>query len=205
MEIISLISRDYRSNTHLAVSGKKCAIIDPGLEKFIIENALQRYGLEPVAILLTHGHFDHIFSLDLIREKYNIPVYVHAEDREMLTDSVKNAYSYFFGTSFRQKDADKEFINGDKIAVGDEFLTVFHTPGHSKGSTCFWCDKILITGDTLFAEGIGRTDLHGGDYQVLMNSLSVIRNMENAKDIIIYPGHGGTERLTRAIDNVLYY
>lgn len=205
MEIVSLISRDYRSNTHFAVSGKKCAIIDPGLEFSVIENTLRARGLEPLAVLLTHGHFDHIFSLDLIREKYGIPVYIHAEDREMLTDSAKNAYSFFFETSFTQNDADKTFVNGDKIPVGDEFLTVIHTPGHSKGASCFSCDKILITGDTLFAEGIGRTDLYGGDYRIIKESLSMMRNIENGKDIIIYPGHGRSERLTRALDNALYY
>ncbi len=205
MEIISLISRDYRSNTHLAVSARKCAIIDPGLENTVIENAITKHGLDPVAILLTHGHFDHIFSLDLIREKYNIPVYIHTEDSEMLTDSMKNAYSFFFGSCFTQNNADKTFSDGDKIAIGNEFLTVIHTPGHSKGSSCFLCDKILITGDTLFAEGIGRTDLYGGNYQTITKSLSEMRNIKNAKEITIYPGHGGTEMLPRALDNVLYY
>ena len=205
MEIISLISSDYRSNTHLAVSDKKCVIIDPGFEESAINNAMIEYGLKPMAILLTHGHFDHIFSLDLLREKYNIPVYIHAEDREMLADSKKNAYSIFFNADFSRKDADKTFLDGDKIAVGDEFLTVVHTPGHSKGSSCFLCDKILVTGDTLFAEGIGRTDLHGGDYQVIAKSLSTLRNIKNGNDIIIYPGHGRKERLMRALDNVLYF
>ena len=205
MEIVTLISRDYRSNTHFAVSGKKCAIIDPGLDFSVIENALITHGLEPSAVLLTHGHFDHIFSLDLIREKYGIPVYIHAEDREMLADSLKNAYSFFFGSSFEQKDADKVFINGDKIPVGDDFLTVIHTPGHSKGSSCFFCDNILITGDTLFAEGIGRTDLYGGDYGCIKESLFNLRNTQNFADVTIYPGHGRAEKLMRALDNVLYY
>ncbi len=205
MEIISLISPDYRSNTHLAVSNGKCIIIDSGLDVSVIENSITEHSLKPVAILLTHGHFDHIFSLDLIREKYDIPVYIHAEDREMLTDSMKNAYSFFFGANFRQKDADRTFVNGDKIAIDNEYLTVIHTPGHSKGSSCFLCDKILITGDTLFADGIGRTDLHGGDGQIISASLSNLKNIENAKEITIFPGHGGAEKLTRALDNVLYF
>lgn len=205
MEIISLISSDYRSNTYLAVSGEKCAIIDPGLEANIITNEITKHNLVPLAILLTHGHFDHIFSLDLIREKYGIPVYIHADDREMLTDSIKNAYSFFFGTDFAQKDSDKTFLDGDKIAIGDEFLTAIHTPGHSKGSSCFLCDDLFITGDTLFAEGIGRCDLYGGDYQTISKSLFNMRNIENAKEITIYPGHGAPERLARALDNVSYY
>lgn len=205
MEILSLISRNYCSNTYLAVSGKKCAIIDPGLESAVIENAIISHSLEPVAIILTHGHFDHIFSLDILRDKYNIPVYIHAEDREMLTDSVKNAYSFFFADDFDQKDAEKTFVNGDEIPVGNEFLTVVHTPGHSKGSSCFLCGEILVTGDTLFADGIGRTDLHGGDYQVIKKSLSSMREIENSEKIVIYPGHGRSERLVKALDNVLYY
>ena len=205
MEIISLISRDYRSNTLLAVSGKNCAIIDPGLEENVIEDAIIKNELIPTLIVLTHGHFDHIFSLDLLRDRYKIPVYVHANDNEMLTDSEKNAFSFFFGASFEQKAADYTFVNGDKIKIGDEFLTVIHTPGHSKGSSCFMCDNILVTGDTLFAEGIGRTDLHGGDPQAIFKSLTGMRNIENASDITIYPGHGSPAKLQIALDNVLYY
>ncbi|MBR3966584.1 MAG: MBL fold metallo-hydrolase [Clostridia bacterium] len=205
MEIIPIISRDYRSNTLLAVSGKNCAIIDPGLEKNVIKDAIDKNGLYPSSIVLTHGHFDHIFSLDLMRDEYNIPVYVHAEDNEMLTSSEKNAFSFFFGSRFEQKAADYTFVDGDKIKIGDEFLTVIHTPGHSKGSSCFMCDNILVTGDTLFAAGIGRTDLHGGDPQTIFKSLADMRNIENASDIMIYPGHGGPAKLQRALDNVLYY
>ncbi len=205
MEIIPLISCDCRSNTHLAVSGKKCAIIDPGLEENVIEKAITIHDLEPVSILLTHGHFDHIFSLDHVRNKYRIPVYIHVKDREMLTDSAKNAYSFFFGESFCQKDADETFVGGDKIKIGDECLTVIHTPGHSKGSSCFLCDKIMITGDTLFAAGIGRTDLYGGDTQTIFKSLSEMKNIGNLREITIYPGHGGFQMLSRALDNVLYY
>ena len=170
-----------------------------------ITRAIEKYELVPDMILLTHGHFDHIFSLDILRKKYNIPVLIHESDAEMLSDSVKNAYSFFFDDSFTQKEADRTFSDGDSITIGSDQLTVIHTPGHTKGSSCFMCDDLLITGDTLFAEGIGRTDLYGGNYETIIFTLKTMRYIENDDDITIYPGHGRTERLSRALDNVIYY
>ena len=204
MKIISLNSFDYRSNTFLAVSDRHCAVIDPGLQTEDIAKAIEKYELTPDFVLLTHGHFDHIFSLDEIREKYNIPAYIHKDDAEMLTDSVKNAYSFFFADNFKQGCPQKTFTDGDKLFIGKEYLTVIHTPGHSKGSSCFSCGDILITGDTLFAEGIGRTDLHGGNTEAIYASLASMRNIEKSSEITIYPGHGRSEILSRALDNVIY-
>ena len=204
MEIICLYSQDYRSNTFLACSQGHCAIIDPGLRTNAITEAIDKYELTPDFVLLTHGHFDHIFSLDAIRAIYNIPAFVHKNDAEMLTDSVKNAYSFFFGDLFKQKAPEKTFTDGDKLPIGNEFLTVIHTPGHSKGSSCFSCNDILITGDTLFAAGIGRTDLHGGDMETIYSSLLSLRSIPSGDKITIYPGHGRSEILSKALDNVIY-
>ncbi len=205
MKILSLSSYNYRSNTYLAISQNRCAIIDPGLESKSIEDAISKSGVIPDFILLTHGHFDHIFSLDKIRDKYKIPVYIHEDDAEMLTDSMKNAYSVFFGGSFVQKAADKTFKDGDKIYIGNEALTVLHTPGHSKGSSLFFCSDILITGDTLFANGIGRADLHGGNSSVLYSSLHKLKKLASISDkISIFPGHGESAYLKNAINNVIY-
>lgn len=204
MRIIDLHSYDYRSNTFFAISSGHCAIIDPGQPIEIIEKAITKYELIPDMVLLTHGHFDHIFSLDEIRDKYDIPAYIHKDDAEMLTDSHKNAYSFFFGDNFKQRCPEKTFTDGDKVFIGKEYLTVIHTPGHSKGSSCFACGDILITGDTLFAEGIGRTDLHGGNTEAIYSSLSSMRSIKKSSEITIYPGHGRSEILSKALDNVIY-
>lgn len=204
MRIVSLYSYNYCSNTFLAVSNNECAIIDPGQPLEIIEKALNEYTLVPKFVLLTHGHFDHIFSLDDIRQKYSIPAYIHEEDNEMLTDSIKNAYSFFFEGNLALKSAEKTFKNEDTIKIGSEELRVIHTPGHTKGSSCFLCDNILITGDTLFANGIGRTDLYGGSSENIFRSLGSMRNIEPSDEITIYAGHGKCEVLSLALDNSIY-
>lgn len=204
MKVICIYSTNYRSNTFLACSDGHCAIIDPGAEVGDVVAALEKNGLIPDLILLTHGHFDHIFSLDSLRERFSVPVYIHADDAELLTSSEKNAYSLFWNGSFTQGAADKTFIGGDRIAVGSEFLDVIHTPGHTNGSSCFACGDILITGDTLFADSFGRTDLYGGDSSALFKSLSAMRNLKFSAETKIYPGHGGSTLLSYALDNVIY-
>ena len=204
MEIISLISDNYRSNTYLVASDNKCYIIDPGMPSETIINAISDHGLTPIGILLTHGHFDHIFSLDDLREFYKIPVYIHENDAEMLTDSEKNAYSLFFGGSFTAKKPENLLNDGDTLKVGNEQLTVRHTPGHSRGSCCYLSEKIIITGDTLFSCGIGRTDLYGGNGPELFKNLFLLREIPGAKDLTIYPGHGNSATLSDALDNSIY-
>ncbi len=204
MKIISLYSYDHCSNTFLVSSGDKCAIIDPGQPVEAIEIAIIKYNLQPTSVILTHGHFDHIYSLDAVREKYNIPAFIHEADAEQLSDSVKNVYSFFFDDYFTQKAAENTFKDGDKLYIGDEYLTVIHTPGHTKGASCFRTGNELITGDTLFAEGIGRTDMYGGDTKRLYLSLSSMRSITPANEIKIYPGHGRSEILSAALDNSIY-
>lgn len=204
MNVFPIYSRDYCSNTFLLASGSECAIIDPGQNMSVIETALKESSLTPKMIILTHGHFDHIFSVDKLREKYGIPLLVHRDDAEMLSDTNKNAYSFFFGGKLSLGDADRVFSDGDVIKIGDEELKVIHTPGHTRGSSCFICGDIMITGDTLFSAGIGRTDLYGGDMKTLFESLSKMRNIERGGEITIYPGHGGRTLLSHALDNTIY-
>ncbi len=204
MEIKKLISQNYRSNTFIISSGKHCAVVDPGMESGLIIQAIKEMGLSPVFVLLTHGHFDHIFSLDTLKKHFDIPVYIHEDDAEMLTDSNKNAYSFFFADSFRQNKADFTFKDGDRLNINNEDLTVIHTPGHSKGSSCFMCGRDLLTGDTLFENGIGRSDLYGGDAHKLFDSLKALGAIENKDSLKIYPGHGGCSLLSDALDKVLY-
>ncbi len=204
MKFIGIYGYDNCSNTFLVVSENKCAIIDPGQPLEVIEKALIEYSLTPVSVILTHGHFDHIYSLDSVREKYGIPAYIHEADGELLFDSVKNAYSFFFSDTFVQRKAENTFKGGDRIYIGKEFLTVLHTPGHTKGSSCFRFGNELITGDTLFAEGIGRTDMYGGDTSRILATLTAMRDISPAEDITIYPGHGRKAVLSHALDNVIY-
>ena len=133
--------------------------------------------------------------------KYNIELY--KDDAEMLSDGVKNAHSIFFSYDRKWRDADILLEDGDKITIGNETIEVISTPGHSKGSICLLCGDKLLCGDTLFANGYGRYDLHGGDFNQLINSLSALRDLDGK--LTIYPGHGDSATLSHALDNVLYY
>ena len=153
-------------------------------------------------ILLTHGHFDHVFSLDGLRTATGVEACIHEEDAVMLTDGKKNAFYDFFGKERTYAPAERLLCDGEMIPLGNEEITVLHTPGHTRGSTCYLCGEILITGDTLFSEGYGRCDLWGGDMEQMRASLSRLSELD--KSITIYPGHGCSARLGDALDSVAY-
>jgi len=163
-------------------------IIDPGEQERKIRCVLDQYGLKPALIINTHGHYDHIGCND----KFGVPVYVHADDKNMLKDAELNL-SAAFSDSYEVNSeirllADKQLIRLDCIE-----LEVIHTPGHSPGGIALLMKKpsenILFTGDTLFCQGVGRSDLPGGDQAILERSLRE-RLMVLPDNLIIYPGHG---------------
>lgn len=204
MKIISLLSPDYRSNSFLLTSNDRCAVVDPGQPLDIYQKAFQSHGVLPDMIILTHAHFDHIFSLDALRDMYSVPVYVHEDESDSLADSEKNAYSSFFGGELKMRPADFTFNENTELEIAGEKIKILHTPGHTAGSSCFLTGNALITGDTLFSDSVGRTDLYGGDQYTLLNSLKILRKIPDARNITIYPGHGPTETLSNALDNVFY-
>ena len=203
MNIYTLFPDSFGANCYLLISHGRAAVIDPSVNAGKILEFVKSTGADLDKVILTHGHFDHIESIDSLREKNPVPVYVHKDDNEMLTDGEKNAHALFFGVDKIWHGADILLDDGDEITVGEEKLKVISTPGHSKGSICLLGDGFVITGDTLFANGYGRYDLYGGDADTLASSLARLRNFD--KNLTIYPGHGGTAKLGRALDNVLYY
>jgi glyoxylase-like metal-dependent hydrolase (beta-lactamase superfamily II) len=149
---------------------------------------------------LTHGHFDHICSLDTLREKAGIPAYIHKGDADMPSDSHKNAFSIFFGQERSYRAPEKILSEDDVLMLGDEQIRVLHTPGHTEGSVCYLCgESILITGDTLFESGFGRYDLYGGDPYKLRSSLARLATLD--RSLIIYAGHGSPTDLGDAVQN----
>lgn len=204
LQIENLYPGAWGSNCYLLVSGSHAAVVDPSADASVIRNTLQqKYGSTLDFILLTHGHFDHIVSADSLRDASGAPLCIHKWDAEMLTDSQKNAFYTFFRTERIYRPAEKLLEDGDVLHLGDETIRVIATPGHSQGSVCYLCnDEFLITGDTLFENGYGRYDLWGGNEEALFSSLTSLRELD--PKLTIYPGHGASEKLGNALDNVLY-
>lgn len=179
-------------------SSGKAAVIDPGGDEDKIISALDENGFELVYIILTHGHGDHIGGVEELREKTGAPVYIHRDDLSMIKDKRKN-YSASMGMAV-EFETDHFVADGDQLPLGGLKLEIIHTPGHSRGGICIKADQVLFTGDTLFSNSIGRTDLYGGNHEQLVNSIKE-KLMILSDEITVFPGHGpatriGIERLT---------
>ncbi|MCL2088296.1 MAG: MBL fold metallo-hydrolase [Oscillospiraceae bacterium] len=167
------------NNCYIVHDGKEAAVIDPGFEAETVFDAVKNQGLTLTKILLTHAHYDHIDAAPMLARLSGAKIYLHEDDRETLQHSGKINPSDNF--------VDVLLKDGDTINVGDIKIEVMHTPGHSKGSVCYLCGDAIFTGDTLFKETVGRTDLYGGNYGVLMESLKKLTSLEG--DYRIFPGH----------------
>ena len=169
-----------------------CLIVDPGDEGSRLINEIKNAGLIPAAILLTHGHFDHIGAVDAVRDAFKIPVYIHESEKDTLIDPEKNGSTRYPGLPLVQnKEADHLITKEGMMEIGPFKFEVRHTPGHSIGSLSFIFkeDHFAIVGDTLFRESIGRTDLPGGDTNTLLSSIHN-KLLTLDEDFVIYPGHG---------------
>ena len=138
---------------------KEVAIVDPGDQAARIKTFIAKEELKPVAILLTHGHFDHMMAAEALREEYKIPVYACAKEKELLNSSRKNLSYGFIRTDYTM-DADIYCKEGDEFSIAGCIVKVLETPGHTKGGCCYYIasENIVFTGDTLFCQSIGRTD-----------------------------------------------
>ncbi len=203
MFLKKLVVGELETNCYLVgcKETKKAAVIDPGGEDEVdlILNLLQKNNFSLKYILNTHGHIDHIAGNNLLKAKTEALLLIHRLDADMLVDANKN-FSSFMGKKIYSPPADKLLKEGDEISLGTLNLIVIHTPGHTPGGISLVLNNIIFTGDTLFAEGIGRTDLPGGSYQDLIKSIKE-KLLVLSDDKIIYPGHGpdstiGKERRT---------
>lgn len=173
---------------------KECLIFDPGEEGARLVKELRNNGLKPLAILLTHTHFDHIGAVDYLREQYEVPLYVHDKEVSWLADPLKNGSGkYAELPNYIVKAPDEAHImrTEGELTIGDFTFDVAHTPGHSPGSVSFIFKEqgFAIVGDTLFEQSVGRTDLIGGSMDVLLKSIHN-KLLTLPEDTIIYPGHG---------------
>jgi len=168
--------------------GSPCIIIDPGDEENKIRRILQKHKLKPYLIINTHAHIDHIGCDD----KFDVPIYIHQDDSVLLEDPQLNL-SNFLNLSYTIKSNIKTLKDKEIIELAGMQLEVIHTPGHTPGGICLLMkkpdNKILFTGDSLFCQGIGRTDFPGADSELLIKSIKdKLFNLPD--DTVIYPGHG---------------
>ncbi len=167
-------------------------IIDPGAEGGRIKRKVEKLELKPIAILLTHAHFDHIGAVDLIRETYQIPVYLHIYEEKWLSDASLNGSKLFpVVDNIEGKPADHLIESEGEMTIGPFQFEVFETPGHSPGSVSFYFKDVnlVFSGDALFAGSVGRTDLPGGNQKQLLNSIHN-RLLVLPEETIVASGHG---------------
>ena len=164
-------------------------IVDPGDEPERIVRFIKDINARTTRIVATHTHFDHVLGVDSIRDKFQIPFLIHHDDLSML-ESMQSRVRQIMGFSVPPPPKVDQFLrDGESIAFGEDRLKVIHTPGHSPGSISLVGPGFVLTGDALFNQSIGRTDLPGGDLDTLVRSITE-RLFTLDDDTIVYPGHG---------------
>ena len=189
--IEKMVLGQVSTNCYLAVNKKtkEAIVIDPADEARRIDKKIKELGLKPAAILLTHGHFDHIKAAAEISDLYEILIYAHEKEEEVMDDSLLNL-SANFGEPFTAV-ADMLHTDGQELFLAGMNIQVLHTPGHTQGSVCYYFpdEKVLFSGDTLFYGSIGRTDFPTGSMSELVHSAKE-KLLILPEEVKVYPGHG---------------
>lgn len=197
-EYKKIVVGELEVNCYLVYSkgSKKCFILDPGDEGERIVKIIRDIQLIPEAVILTHAHMDHCGGVSNVLSEFDIPLIMHEKELPVLRSDINKEISAALGLSI--PDAPDRYISeGDEIGSDDLKIRVTHTPGHTPGSVCLGIDNLLFTGDTLFAGSIGRTDLPGGDFSVIQNSLDILKQFP--PDTSIFPGHGDATTLKQEL------
>ena len=184
MNIHTLPLGDYQTNTYIVENGGHCVIIDAGYHPETILRFLNDHDLTADAILLTHGHFDHVGAVRDLAAELGCPVYLH--EKELSMPPMMTAGPLYYTHTYGE---------GDHLTFAGIRFRVLHTPGHTPGSVCLMAEDHLFSGDTLFAGSCGRTDFPGGDWATIRKSLTRLAGMEN--DYLVHPGHGESTTLAQ--------
>ncbi len=209
MLVVGFPAGPLQANCYLIASGEgqPCVVVDPGQDAVeALDGQLRKHQLSPAGVLLTHGHFDHVFSAAEVSHTYGVPVWIHPDDEFMLADP-----GAALGPQGRQLLGEMLTMNapsdvrtldgGADLELAGIRIEVIHSPGHTAGSMLFGVatdegGRLLLTGDTLFAGAIGRTDLPGGDHQRMLTTLRT-KLLTQDDATVVLPGHGPTTTIGR--------
>ena len=204
LNIQTLTVGDLETNCYLVASSQveaECIIIDPGDDADFISETIINQKLKPLAIILTHGHFDHVLGCLELKLNFDIPIHLHKNDLKLYSSANQSAKHWLKKNTLEVPPIDQFIKEGDEIKIGSEKLVVIETPGHTPGSICLFYspphnskfiihNSILFSGDTLFKDGVGRTDFSYSKPLQLTKSLE--RIFKRPPETAIYPGHGET-------------
>ncbi|MCK5731640.1 MAG: MBL fold metallo-hydrolase [Tenericutes bacterium] len=190
-------------NSYILFKNSNCIVIDPGFNGASINDFCKEKGLSINYVLLTHGHFDHIKDLNLLEKTHQFAVYMSKDDKRLLLDDGLN-YARAYGMTFKPIKQVVEYLS-DKQTLNllDEQFKIYSTPGHTKGSICIKYNKKLFSGDTLFFDSIGRTDLYSGNNKEIHKSLALLKTTIS-NETIVYPGHGDSGSMKEIKQNNPY-
>lgn len=188
-KIHTLVVGQLKTNCHIVQSGAEALIVDPGDEPERILRFIKDMKVTPTLIVATHTHFDHVLGVDGVRKATKTPFLIHVDDLQLL-ESMQSRVRQFMGLEVPPPSkVDGYLKDSDSLKVGDETIRILHTPGHSPGSISLSGNGFVLTGDALFNQSIGRTDLPGGDLETLIHSIKD-RLFKLGDDTTVYPGHG---------------
>jgi len=202
MKVLTFILGELQTNCYILINQNtnQCLIVDPADEANFLSEQILRQNLKPLAILATHGHFDHILASCELQMAFKIPFYVHEKDLFLVKNLPKNA-SFWTKRIIVEKSPEKikDLKPGNFTDFKDFKLKIIHTPGHTPGGVCFYfpIEEILFTGDTLFTNGVGRTDLSYCSEKDLISSLKKLSRLPGETEI--YPGHGENSLLSYSL------
>lgn len=203
MKITKIIGGPLPTNCYLLTDEETgaTAVIDPGFESEELSEAVQNNG-NVQAILLTHGHFDHISGVQKIQKFTGAKIYLYSDEILFVKDDTLNLASAFFGSEVPPFRVDVPLNDNDTIQLGNLSIRVLHTPGHTVGGCCFIVEDVIFSGDTLMKLSCGRTDCPTGSYSQILDSLRKLSGLKG--NFHVYPGHGSATTLNRERQNNTY-
>ncbi len=201
---VFVLLREFETNTYLAWddTSRQAMLIDPAQAAVEVLDYIRQNDLKVKCIVNTHGHADHIGGNVFFREKLSVPVCIHADDAPLLTDGKLNL-SAFLECDLTLPAADRLLQDNDTLELGQVPVRVIHTPGHTQGCICLLAEDLLFSGDTLFYHDIGRTDLPGGNYEQILESIRA-KLLILTPETLVLPGHGPNSTILDEKENNPY-